>query len=73
MNCATTINTRDQIEVIDAADKLIYQAQGVLSLICVAGSGDKPRDDAVPGATWVLQDLLDELKELIHTAMGAEL
>lgn len=46
---------------IDRIDELTYKARGIVQMIRGAADSELP-DDAIPGACWAVESLLDEIK-----------
>ena len=53
---------------VDRADELTYKARGIVALIRVATGNqtDELPDDAIPGACWAVEDMIEQLGQLAH-------
>lgn len=56
------------IDQVDMADRLIMQASGIVAIVGrVAPYEEDLPEHAIDGACWVIRDLLDQLREVVHT------
>lgn len=55
------------VDLIDRADRLIYQATGLLDLIGAASTSERQAaDDSFEAASWLARDMLEQLKAIVN-------
>lgn len=55
------------LEQVDRADELACKARAILACVRVASErGQDLPDDAIPGACWAVEDMIEELGRLSH-------
>lgn len=61
------------LDQVDRADELSCKARGIVALIRIANGNqtDELPDDAIPGACWAVEDMIEELGKIAHGSAGA--